>query len=596
MVLLSGSRNLTASFKTNMELLGYTAVSISVFDEAEEILEKYKPLIIFIEIQHLLDSGVKEKLLPILAEYKLPLVVLYDPAETEKLNSINSVHPYGVISENSDINVWKASINAALLSSSEKSAGDAVKIEDELEHMRSMLADVLDTIPIRVFWKDLNSVYMGCNRHFAMDSGKNLPEDIVGLTDYDIREKERAAMNRLDDRKVVSSGKPRINYEEIFITTQGEKNWISTSKIPLYNREGEMYGILGMYENITVRRQMQEELKIQKTRLSNIIYGSNAGTWEWNRITGENVVNEYWASMIGYSYDELPHDKTDFWMDFIHPEDMPRVNALLEDYDNGVTDIYECEFRVRHKDGRWVWVLSRGKATTFTEEGAPLLLTGVHLDINQRKLAQEQLLQQLEEKEIILKEAHHRIKNNFASICGLLNLQAESLENDEAKEALVDASGRVHSLQVLYEKLLLVDNYKATSVNEYLGDLIEDIIYVYEDKVRIKIEKKLCECRLDTKQLFPVGIITNELITNAMKYAFPGRDSGAISILLEDNDETFSLVIHDDGIGLPDDFDINKEHGFGLMLVKAFTQQLNGSLKIENDNGTRVTVEFNKQQ
>ena len=424
------------------------------------------------------------------------------------------------------------------------------QMDIELEKTRIMLNDVLNTIPIRVFWKDLDSIYMGCNRLFAADSGIAEPEQIIGVSDYDIRDAGQAELNILDDKNIIMSGKPRINYEEPFVTIDGRKNWISTSKIPLYNSKGTMYGILGMYEDITGRKQMAEELLLQRNRLTNILYGSNVGTWEWNVQTGENIVNEYWASMIGYRIDELPLDSPDFWKQFIHPEDLPKVNALLDKHFKGESDYFECEFRMRHKNRSEVWILSRGKVAARTNDEKPLIVSGTHLDITARKLAQNELLNQLSEKETILKEVHHRMKNNFASICSLLSLQAGTVSNTEAESILQDAIGRVHSVQVLYEKLLIDQNYRNISLKNYLNELIEDIINVFPERLNISIEKHLCELQLNPKQLFPLGIIINELITNAMKYAFTGKDSGRICVILNENKGEVCLVIQDNGNGL----------------------------------------------
>ncbi|MCK5672505.1 MAG: ATP-binding protein, partial [Spirochaetales bacterium] len=214
------------------------------------------------------------------------------------------------------------------------------------------------------------------------------------------------------------------------------------------------------------------------------------------------------------------------------------------------------------------------------------------MDTTDRKHLEEEIKHQLTDKEIILKEAHHRIKNNFASIVSLLSLQVNSISNPEAISALQDAIGRVSSMQILYEKLLLTDNYNVTSIKQYLENLIDEIISLFPDNINISLKKQIDDFELDSKRLVPIGIIINELLTNTMKYGFPEKNSGLLHITVVKNNGNVTLSIQDDGIGLPDGFNIKKQKGFGLMLVKILSQQLKGNFTIENNNGTKSTLEF----
>ncbi len=213
-------------------------------------------------------------------------------------------------------------------------------------------------------------------------------------------------------------------------------------------------------------------------------------------------------------------------------------------------------------------------------------------EIELRKAAEKEIKYQLKEKETILKEVHHRIKNNFASIVSLLSLQAQSTSTIEVQSALNDAIGRVDSMQVLYEKLLLSDNFQTTSVKEYLDNLITDIVNLFLDNIDIAVDKQIDDFQLDPKLLVPVGIIVNELLTNIMKYAFSDRTSGSIEIIVKENQKNIILIIQDNGKGLPEGFDLDIQEGFGLMLIRMLCEQLKGNFIIENKNGTRCTLEF----
>ncbi|MDD8012552.1 MAG: PAS domain S-box protein [Acidobacteriota bacterium] len=210
----------------------------------------------------------------------------------------------------------------------------------------------------------------------------------------------------------------------------------------------------------------------------------------------------------------------------------------------------------------------------------------------ERKRWEDAVKRQLEEKSILLKEVHHRIKNNIASIGGLISLRMQSLSNPEAIAVLQDAIGRVDSMRILYDKLLLGGDYKDIPVKNYIESLADTVVALFPGQTTVRLEKRIADFNLDAKRLFPLGIILNELLTNIMKYAFIGKSSGLIRISLTHSGKHVTLTLQDDGSGLPDGFDINESKGFGLMLVKMLSQQLGGSFAIATHKGTRCQVEF----
>ena len=196
---------------------------------------------------------------------------------------------------------------------------------------------------------------------------------------------------------------------------------------------------------------------------------------------------------------------------------------------------------------------------------------------------------------MILKEVHHRIKNNMSSIVSLLSLHASLLKEPQAIEALEDAQSRVQSMMILYDRLYRSSNFISARVKDYLPSLVEEIADNFHDRSRMHIETEVEDFELDTISLLPLGIIVNELLTNIMKYAFKGRDSGQIKLstsLMED--AVVRMEIQDDGIGIPENINFKNSTGFGLMLIDNLTQQLKGSIRIERGIGTRIVLEFPK--
>ncbi len=149
--------------------------------------------------------------------------------------------------------------------------------------------------------------------------------------------------------------------------------------------------------DISERKRAQEALLSERERLAGILEGTNVGTWEWDIQTGETIFNDRWAEIIGYTLDEISPTSIDTWSKFAHPDDLIVSNNLIQEHINGELEYYEMEARMKHKDGHWVWVLDRGKVTTWSEDGKPILMQGTHQDITQRKNNEAKINEQLEE-------------------------------------------------------------------------------------------------------------------------------------------------------------------------------------------------------
>lgn len=197
-----------------------------------------------------------------------------------------------------------------------------------------------------------------------------------------------------------------------------------------------------------------------------------------------------------------------------------------------------------------------------------------------------------EEKMVLLKETHHRIKNNISSIGSLLSVQASHSTDQVVHTALKDVASRVRSMGILYEKLLLGEDYRDVPVRQYVENLLYSIGKVYPDK-NISLEMHIFDFLLSSDKIIPMGIIINELYTNIMKYAFPDGRDGYVSIRIEKDSDHVKMIMQDDGIGLSGAVSADSQKGFGLRLVKMLSEQLRGSFTIGNQGGTRSVLEFN---
>ncbi len=281
------------------------------------------------------------------------------------------------------------------------------RIGDELRESEQHLRDILDFLPDATFAVDTEGKVILWNKAMEEMTGVRA-EDILlkgnyeyALPIYGIRRPLLVDMVlKWDDEAAKKYQNVRIEpgkviLAEIDATILGKDVTLFGKAKPLYNTKGEVIGAIESIRDISERKQAERKLQEERQRLANIIEGTNAGTWEWNVQTGETVFNERWAEIVGYKLEEVSPVSIKTWERFTHPDDLRNTYAVLQKHFNGESGYYEAEFRMKHKDGRWVWVLDRGKVTTWTEDGKPLLMQGTHTDITGRKRAEEALLKRM---------------------------------------------------------------------------------------------------------------------------------------------------------------------------------------------------------
>ncbi|MDA3940610.1 MAG: PAS domain S-box protein [Spirochaetia bacterium] len=295
-------------------------------------------------------------------------------------------------------------------------------------------------------------------------------------------------------------------------------------------------------------------------------------------------VNEAFYNLLGFGKNEvIGRTATD--LGILSSE---AINVIMSKADSQ-GNVRNVEAKLKAKNGEVKHVLLSSENIFVQDKG--YRFTAIS-DITERKIAEDKIKSLLEEKELILKEVHHRIKNNMNTLIGILSLQADTLDDKLCKEALEDAEGRVGSMMILYDKLYQSDNFSEVSVKEYLPPLVTEVLNNFPNSNVINLNIDVDDFIMGVKEIQTLGIIINELLTNVMKYAFTGRDSGLIKFSLKENKREITLTLQDNGNGLPLGFDINKTKGFGLVLIKMLTQQLDGSFTIENHNGTRSVIKF----
>ncbi len=211
---------------------------------------------------------------------------------------------------------------------------------------------------------------------------------------------------------------------------------------------------------------------------------------------------------------------------------------------------------------------------------------------NQKIDAQKDVIEKsLEEKKILLREIHHRVKNNLQVISSLLNLQSRYVEDGKAQVALKEGQNRVKSMALIHQRLYQEDNLTGIQVKDYLSRLTRNLFASYNISAeRVKLDLSIDDLNVDVDTLIPIGLILNELISNALKYAFPEDRVGTISVGFHLEGDLLRLQVSDDGIGLDSTRKHRLESSFGFQMISALSSQLDADLKIASKDGTHVNL------
>jgi two-component sensor histidine kinase len=207
----------------------------------------------------------------------------------------------------------------------------------------------------------------------------------------------------------------------------------------------------------------------------------------------------------------------------------------------------------------------------------------------ERKRTEEALRDLVRQKEILMKELQHRVKNSLAIVSSLLGLEMDDLADAKSRAVFVNARSRIRSIGSLYERLYLASDIDNVDLGAYIRELAESLFKTFAPG-NVRLTTRLDEVRLDTKRAAPLGLILNELVTNALKYAYPGGAKGEVCVGLEKSADTVTLSVADDGVGLPDGFDPETSGGMGTSLVRMLAGEIDGTLSYEGRKGTRVSI------
>jgi len=375
-----------------------------------------------------------------------------------------------------------------------------------------------------------------------------------------------------------------------FSRKDGTNLWAIVSTNPIFNDKGEYVGALGMITDITERKLAEDELRESELFMDSIFASIQDGIDIIDKdmnIVKVNKTAEGWYKhampLVGKRCYEAYHNRKE------QCEYCPAKESLVTG---------KSAYRVVPKHGPggkevgWLEIYSYPLKDTKTGQ-----MKGVIeyvRDITERKLADETIRKSLKEKEVLLQEIHHRVKNNMQIVSSLLILQSENIEDKKYKDIFIDSQNRILSMALIHEKLYKSMSFAQIDFKEYVEGIVSNIFESYGLNSNIKIDNNVENVPIKIDFAIPCGLIINELVTNSLKYAFPQRRQGKIRISVSSKDtDMIQISISDDGVGIPKDMDIRNTKSLGLHLVTTLAEnQLHGEIILNRERGTEFQINF----
>lgn len=495
---------------------------------------------------------------------------------------------------------WVASpsLDGTMLFASARDITERKKTEDEIAERRRFIETLVNLNPDILYIYDIfdrKNIYsnegiqkvLGHSAEDVLNMGERMipllmhPDDLTVYLETIVP--RYAAL--LDGDRLVHSY--RMKHKE------GGWRWLESTEI-IYQRlpDGAPRRIFGSVHDITDRRQAEEALRGSEEKFRTVA----DFTYDWEYWLGPDgkyiYVSPSCEAITGYAAREFMEDPRILGR-MVHPDDREMVLAHLRD---ALTerDPHIMDFRIVTRDGETRWIGHQCQPV-YGPDGAFMGRRGSNRNITVRRVAEDRLKKSFQEKDILLKELQHRVKNNLNVIYSLLGFEMDRLTDPEAREIFNNARSRILSMSSIYERLYQQADIERLELGQYIREFSESLFEMYViDAGKYRFSTRVADITLDLKRSVPLGLILNELISNALKYAYPAGGGGEIRIELDLRGDTVRLAVSDDGRGLPEGVDPKKISSMGFTLVRMLADQIGGNLSVKSrpGKGTTMAVEF----
>ncbi len=368
----------------------------------------------------------------------------------------------------------------------------------------------------------------------------------------------------------------------------------------LYNSEGVRLGIMGVSRDISEIKAKEIEINQQAAKLNAIIETSSHFFFTVNKDLKVTSFNHVFESDLKEKMGVTLQKGQSFFE--IVPQTNPEKEEIesfwkkkFEDAFSGKSSNFEIKRRSLSGD---IYYRDFYLNPINLQSDEVNEVSGIGHDITEKKISEQELKNSLKEKEVLLKEVHHRVKNNMQVISSILSLQSAGIKNPKILDILRESQNRIKAMAFIHERLYRTKDFSQLKFSAYVKSLTESLVSTYEVRKKdLELDFHIEEVFLNLDSAIPCGLILNELISNSLKYAFEGREKGKISVILKElKGGKVQMSVYDDGVGIPEEIKLDQTETLGLQLVHTLTEQLEGEIRLSREDGSKFDLIFSKSE
>jgi len=535
-----------------------------------------KPDLIIMDLNHNREIDGLSVGVDVIKKFDAPLIYLFNN-RLEKMDDIISTKPFNYILKPFNDNELKLAVEMAFYQ----------QTDEKLKADEANFRFLYDHSPIPYHSLDSEGHILEVNESWLSKLGYKR-HDVIGRWFTDFLAPEYIKSFEENFSKLQEDGETfAVNFE--MIHKNGNRNNVTIDCKAEYNQDGNFKRTHCVFIDITEQRKAEEALKESEQYYKTIFENTGTATVIVEEDNSISLINTEFEKLYGYNKEDIEGKME--WHQFVvekyHPV-MDKYHKTRRKNPESVPRNYEFDI-----------IDSKGTLKNIFATIAIIPGTGKSLvslqDITDRNKTENQLKTSLKDKDMLLREIHHRVKNNLQIISSLLNLQSRYIKDVDALDVFAESQNRVRSMAIIHEKLYNSESMSEIDFGEYISDLTESLFYNYRvNPSRISLKKNMDEIFFDVDTAIPCGLIVNELITNCLKHAFPDDNKGEIYIELLKTDDKYVLNVKDNGVGFPDDIDFKNTKSLGLQLVNNLVSQVEGTIELEGSNGSSFNIIFNE--
>lgn len=459
------------------------------------------------------------------------------------------------------------------------------RAEVESERNKKLLDAITDQAQVAIVVRDSDGKHLFVNKQWQKIFGMQ-NRNVIGKTVYDLFDRSIADSITAKDKTVLESDQ-QMHFEERIFSADGPK-YHMVNKFPIWGIPGVEKALGAIGTDISDVKKTEARLQNAEQKLRDVVEHST--NLFYSHDADHNMV--YVSPQADHFFGCDPEKAKIKWTEFLtdHPVNKKGVNTTNRAIRTGKPQP-AYQLQLRKSTGETIWV--EVNEAPLVKNGETVLITGSLTDITDRKKAEYETRKSLKEKETLLAEIHHRVKNNLAVVASMMQLQAMESDSAELQEQLIQSVMRIKSMANIHEHLYQNETFSRLDFGANLESLVNDIIDTMQYSTKISLRFVCDDIFLNINQAIPASLIVNEVITNIIKHGFRGLKSGEIIIKLKRTGEMTQLDIEDDGHGFPDTFDPEETSTLGMQLIKTLTYQMRGEYSYQNlESGLRFSIIF----